>query len=85
MKLEEQIVLVTGGARGVGAAVIRAFAAQGARVVINFRASETAARELVDEFPEQAVVSHHEISFRGQCPRCAAKAQNPKSKNQHRK
>ena len=64
MKLEEQIVLVTGGARGVGAAVIRAFAAQGARVVINFRASEQAARELVDEFPEQAVAFRADVTDR---------------------
>lgn len=64
MKLEEQIVLVTGGARGVGAAVIRAFAAQGARVVINFRASEDAARELVDEFPEQAVAFRADVTDR---------------------
>ena len=64
MKLDEQIVLVTGGARGVGAAVIRAFAAQGARVVINFRASETAARELVDEFPEQAVAFRADVTDR---------------------
>jgi Fur family peroxide stress response transcriptional regulator len=41
--------------------------------------------EDVWEFPEQAIVSHHEISFRGLCPKCAAKAQNPKSKIQNRK
>ncbi|RZJ30740.1 MAG: 3-oxoacyl-ACP reductase [Brevundimonas sp.] len=64
MKLEEQIVLVTGGARGVGAAVIRAFAREGARVVINFRASEDAARELVDEFPEQAVAFRADVTDR---------------------
>lgn len=64
MKLEEQIVLVTGGARGVGAAVIRAFAREGARVVINFRASEQAARELVDEFPEQAVAFRADVTDR---------------------
>ncbi|HEY0926509.1 3-oxoacyl-ACP reductase [Brevundimonas sp.] len=64
MQLSEQIVLVTGGARGVGAAVIRAFAAQGARVVINFRASEDAARELVDEFPEQAVAFRADVTDR---------------------
>ena len=64
MQLSEQIVLVTGGARGVGAAVIRAFAAQGARVVINFRASEDAARELVNEFPEQAVAFRADVTDR---------------------
>ena len=35
MKLADQIVLVTGGARGVGAACVRAFAREGARVVVN--------------------------------------------------
>lgn len=64
MELEEQIVLVTGGARGVGAAVIRAFAARRARVVINFRASEDAARELVDEFPEQAGAFRADVTDR---------------------
>ncbi len=64
MQLSEQIVLVTGGARGVGAAVIRAFAREGARVVINFRAREDAARELVDEFPEQAVAFRADVTDR---------------------
>lgn len=76
MKLEEQIVLVTGGARGVGAAVIRAFAAQGARVVINFRASEDAARELVDEFPEQAVAFRADVTDREAVLEMVAMAQD---------
>ena len=76
MKLEEQIVLVTGGARGVGAAVIRAFAAQGARVVINFRASEDAARELVDEFPEQAVAFRADVTDREAVQEMVAMAQD---------
>lgn len=47
--LSEQIVLVTGGARGLGAAITRAFALQGARVVINFHRSQAAADALADE------------------------------------
>ncbi|NDZ93667.1 3-oxoacyl-ACP reductase [Streptomyces sp. SID6673] len=47
--LSEQIVLVTGGARGLGAAITKAFAAQGARLVINFHRSASAAAALVDE------------------------------------
>lgn len=76
MKLEEQIVLVTGGARGVGAAVIRAFAREGARVVINFRASEDAARELVDEFPEQAVALRADVTDREAVVEMVAMAQD---------
>ena len=49
LPLSEQIVLVTGGARGLGAAITRTFAAQGARVVINFHRSQAAADALADE------------------------------------
>ena len=43
MKLEDQIVLISGAGRGLGAAIARAFASQGACVVINYRRSEAAA------------------------------------------
>lgn len=47
MELSEQVVLVTGAGRGVGRSVARAFAARGARVVVNYRNSADAAAELV--------------------------------------
>lgn len=46
MKLSEQIVLVTGAGRGLGSAIASAFAAEGARVVVNYRASREAAETL---------------------------------------
>ncbi len=42
-------VLVTGGAGGIGTAVVRAFAAEGARVAIHYRSSESAAKTLAAE------------------------------------
>lgn len=53
--LSEQIVLVTGGARGLGAAICRAFLAQGARVVINYRSSVEAGQALADEHAGRAL------------------------------
>ena len=41
-------VLVTGGAGGIGSAVVDAFAAEGARVAVHFNTSDTAARELAE-------------------------------------
>ena len=41
-------VLVTGASRGIGAATARALGAKGARVVVNYRGSEDAAREVVE-------------------------------------
>lgn len=42
-------VLVTGGAGGIGSAISRAFAAEGARVAIHYRSSAGAAQSLVEE------------------------------------
>jgi 3-oxoacyl-[acyl-carrier protein] reductase len=44
---EGKVVLVTGGSRGIGRAVARAFAARGATVVVQFRADRAAASETV--------------------------------------
>ena len=41
--------LVTGGSRGIGAAIVRRLAAEGASVVINYRSNAGAARALAAE------------------------------------
>lgn len=45
---EDLTAVVTGASRGIGAAVARRLGAQGARVVVNYRSDETAAREVVE-------------------------------------
>ena len=44
-------VLITGGARGIGAACVRAFAKNGYAVVFGYRQSHAAAREIERELP----------------------------------
>ena len=45
----QQTVLITGGSRGIGAAMARAFAAAGYAVAVNYHRSEAEARALFNE------------------------------------
>ena len=47
--LSGQGVIVTGGAGGIGQAVVRAFAAEGARLAVHYRTSRPAAERLASE------------------------------------
>jgi len=47
--LRGRTALVTGGSRGIGAAVSRALAEGGAAVAVNYREGADQARKLVDE------------------------------------
>lgn len=49
MSLEGKVALVTGGSRGIGAAIVRMFVAAGARVVFNFQRASEAAEKLTRE------------------------------------
>ncbi len=47
MKFQGQVILVTGASRGIGAAIARAFAAEGGFVVVNYLRNEVAAEAVV--------------------------------------
>ena len=49
MNFQDQVVLVTGGSRGIGRAISLAFSRRGAQVVINFGHDEEAARQVESE------------------------------------
>ncbi|HTN15706.1 MAG TPA: SDR family oxidoreductase [Sphingomonadaceae bacterium] len=48
-RLSGKIALVTGGSRGIGAGIVRRFAAEGAKVAFTYRASSDAAGQIVSE------------------------------------
>lgn len=74
-ELSQQLVLVTGGARGLGACLVRAFAGQGAKVVINYLKSEAAAQALADEFPQQCLAVQADVTDATSVQALFAKAQ----------
>ncbi|GGE08914.1 3-oxoacyl-[acyl-carrier protein] reductase [Gemmobacter megaterium] len=60
--LSDQTVLVTGAGRGLGAAIARAFAREGARVAINYRASEGAAQALAQDIGPRAAAFQADVT-----------------------
>ncbi len=53
-KLEDQVVLISGAGRGLGAEIARAFSREGARVVLNYSKSKEAAEALAQELGPRA-------------------------------
>ncbi|MBT2724517.1 SDR family NAD(P)-dependent oxidoreductase [Bacillus sp. ISL-46] len=72
MSLQGKTVIVTGGGRGIGAAVSKMFALRGANVVVNFLQNEEAARRIVDEVRESGGIAEAiqaDIADPGSCQR----------------
>ncbi|MGO2035223.1 MAG: 3-oxoacyl-ACP reductase [Brevibacterium sp.] len=72
--IAEQIVLITGGARGLGLSLTRAFLREGAKVVINYLTSEDSARQLVAAHPDRALAIRADVRDRSQVEALFAEA-----------
>lgn len=67
--LEGRVAVVTGGSRGIGRAIALRFAAEGARVAVNYLRSEEAAREVVREVERrggEALPVQADVSSKGE-------------------
>lgn len=62
MQIRDQIVLVTGGARGLGLAITHALLREGARVVVNYFNSQSQAEELQKNFPNQVFIYQADVT-----------------------
>ncbi|RFU69611.1 3-oxoacyl-ACP reductase [Bacillus sp. V59.32b] len=55
MKMNDQVVLVTGGSRGLGSAIVQACAREGSKIVINYYSSEEKADALREQLGDNAI------------------------------
>jgi 3-oxoacyl-[acyl-carrier protein] reductase len=75
--LAGKAVLVTGGSTGIGAAVARGFAEQGAKIAIGYYAREAPALKLKEEIEKaggEALVVKGDVADPAECDRIVAKA-----------
>nr|WP_209021186.1 3-oxoacyl-ACP reductase [Allopusillimonas ginsengisoli] len=75
LPLDQQVVLVTGGARGLGASLTTAFLREGARVVINYLSSSQRAQELAASAPGRAIAVQADVTRPDQVAAMLAQAQ----------
>jgi 3-oxoacyl-[acyl-carrier protein] reductase len=71
-KLTGKAAIVTGSSRGIGAAIAKRFAADGAKVIVHYGASETAAAEVVTDIKNaggEAVAVQADVGKPAEIPR----------------
>jgi len=57
MKLKDQVAIVSGGSRGIGAAIVKGFAAEGAKVALVYKGSQAAAEAVIKEITDKGGVA----------------------------
>jgi 3-oxoacyl-[acyl-carrier protein] reductase len=69
LSLENRVAVVTGGSRGIGAAIVRMFTRAGARVVFNYQKAKAEAERLAQECGgrERCVAVQAELSTSQSC------------------
>jgi 3-oxoacyl-[acyl-carrier protein] reductase len=72
--LHGKAVLITGASTGIGAALARAFAAQGARLALHYNSHEADARALATELGTQPALIQGDLTRRGEAKRVVNEA-----------
>lgn len=74
MQIKDQVVLVTGASRGLGAAIAKSFATEGAKVVVNYFQSKEKAEDVVSQIGTNAIAIQADVRNKQEVEAMAAKA-----------
>ncbi len=76
MELHQQVVLVTGASRGLGAAIAKAFGREGAKVIVNYLNSEEKALQVVNDIgSDKAIAIRADVRNKEEVAAMVAKAE----------
>jgi 3-oxoacyl-[acyl-carrier protein] reductase len=77
ISLKDEVALVSGGSRGIGAATVKLFVAAGAKVVFNYRRDNRAAQQVIEScrgLEGEAVAVRADVSIMGDAGRLVEEA-----------
>lgn len=76
MNIKDQVVLITGASRGLGAEIAKAFGRESAHIIVNYHQSEEKARQVVKQIGDRAIAIRADVTDRNQVDALFVQAEN---------